>query len=49
MYMQNPAKAKVTRKFIVAEAIYYNWGDMAPLPQLVGSKHTSSHTPHLML
>ncbi len=32
---QNPAKAKVTRKFIVAEAIYYNWGDVAPLPEMV--------------
>ena len=32
---QNPAKAKVTRKFLVAEAIYYNSGDMAPLPRLV--------------
>lgn len=32
---QNPAKAKVTRKFIVAEALYYNWGDLAPLPKLV--------------
>ena len=32
---QNPAKAKVTRKFLVAEGIYYNSGDMAPLPRLV--------------
>ncbi|XP_064386088.1 serine palmitoyltransferase 1-like [Halichondria panicea] len=32
---KNPAKAKVTRKFMVAEALYYNWGDLAPLPKLV--------------
>jgi serine palmitoyltransferase len=32
---KNPAKAKVTRKFIIAEAIYMNYGDMAPLPKLV--------------
>lgn len=32
---QNPAKAKVTRKFLVAEGIYYNSGDLAPLPRLV--------------
>ena len=33
--LQNPAKAKVTRKFLVAEAVYLNYGDMAPLPRLV--------------
>lgn len=32
---QNPAKAKVTRKFIVAEALYLNSGDLCPLPKLV--------------
>ena len=25
----------MTRKFIVAEALYYNWGDLTPLPKLV--------------
>ena len=34
-HMQNPAKAKVTRKFIVAEALYLNSGDLCPLPKLV--------------
>jgi len=33
--LKNPAKAKVTRKFIVAEGFYLNWGDLAPLPKLV--------------
>lgn len=32
---QNPAKAKVTRKFIIAEALYLNSGDLCPLPKLV--------------
>ena len=32
---QNPAKEKVTRKFIVAEALYMNYGDLCPLPKLV--------------
>lgn len=32
---QNPAKEKVTRKFLVAEALYMNHGDFCPLPKLV--------------
>lgn len=36
--VQNPAKAKVTRKFIVAEGLYVNYGDLAPLPQLVSGQ-----------
>lgn len=32
---KNPAKAKVTRKFIVAESLYMNYGDLVPLPKLV--------------
>jgi serine palmitoyltransferase len=32
---KNPAKEKVTRKFIVAEALYMNHGDLCPLPKLV--------------
>ena len=35
--VQNPAKAKVTRKFIVAEGLYVNYGDLAPLPQMVSA------------
>ena len=35
LQLQNFAKAKVTRKFLVAEGIYYNSGDIAPLPRLV--------------
>lgn len=30
-----PAKAKKTRRFLVAEAIYMNTGEMCPLPRLV--------------
>ena len=32
---QNPAKAKKMRKFIVAEGLYLNYGDLAPLPKMV--------------
>ena len=35
LFCQNPAKEKVTRKFIVAEGLYMNSGDLAPLPKLV--------------
>ncbi len=35
MFVLNPAKAKVTRKFIIAEALYMNYGDVVPLPRLV--------------
>ena len=39
--LQNPAKAKVTRKFIVAEGLYANYGDLAPLAPMVSGKHLS--------
>lgn len=32
---RNPAKAKKTRRFLVAEAIYMNTGEVCPLPRLV--------------
>uniref|UniRef100_A0A2M4AD19 Serine palmitoyltransferase 1 n=2 Tax=Anopheles triannulatus TaxID=58253 RepID=A0A2M4AD19_9DIPT len=32
---RKPAKAKKTRRFLVAEAIYMNTGEMCPLPRLV--------------
>lgn len=32
---RNPAKAKKTRRFLVAEAIYINTGEVCPLPRLV--------------
>ena len=35
---QNPAKAKKTRKVIVVEGLYLNYGDLAPLPKLVELK-----------
>ena len=38
---QNPAKEKVTRKFIVAEGLYMNSGDLAPLPKLVSKSFVS--------
>ncbi|XP_071954415.1 serine palmitoyltransferase 1-like isoform X2 [Antedon mediterranea] len=35
---KNPKKAKVTRRFIVTEALFINYGDIAPLPKLVEFK-----------
>ncbi|PVD22741.1 hypothetical protein C0Q70_15997 [Pomacea canaliculata] len=35
---RNPKKAKVTRKFLVVEGIYANYGDICPLPRLVELK-----------
>lgn len=35
LFVQNPAKAKKTRKVIIVEALYLNYGDLAPLPKLV--------------
>ncbi|XP_035901674.1 serine palmitoyltransferase 1 [Anopheles stephensi] len=32
---RNPAKAKKTRRFLVAESIYMNTGEVCPLPRLV--------------
>ena len=34
-YIQNPKKAARTRRFIIAEAIYMNTGELCPLPRLV--------------
>uniref|UniRef100_A0A8D3A3J8 Serine palmitoyltransferase 1 n=1 Tax=Scophthalmus maximus TaxID=52904 RepID=A0A8D3A3J8_SCOMX len=36
---KNPRKARVTRKFIVAEGLYINTADICPLPQLVELKY----------
>ena len=36
--LKNPKAAKVTRKFIVAEAIYTNTGEMCPVDQLIKFK-----------
>ena len=46
--MQNPAKAKVTRKFIVAEGLYANYGDLAPLPQMVSRVVAETATVHVL-
>ena len=35
---QNPKKAKVTRRFLLIEGLYINYGDICPLPQLVSVK-----------
>ena len=35
MFIQNPSKAKMIRKFIVAEGLYMNSGDLVDLPKLV--------------
>jgi len=36
---KNPKKAKVTRRFMVIEGLYINYGDICPLPRLVELKH----------
>lgn len=36
--LQNPRKARVTRKFIVVEGLYINTADICPLPKLVNRK-----------
>lgn len=36
---KNPRKARVTRKFIVAEGLYINTADICPLPELVKLKY----------
>lgn len=33
--LQNPRKARVTRKFVVVEGLYINTADICPLPELV--------------
>lgn len=35
---KNPKKASVTRRFLVVEGIYVNYGDIAPLPKLIELK-----------
>ncbi|GIY82357.1 serine palmitoyltransferase 1 [Caerostris darwini] len=35
----NPKKAKVTRRFLVIEGIYMNYGDICPLPKMVELKN----------
>lgn len=37
--LRNPKKAKVTRKFLVVEALYVNTGDICPLDQLIRLKN----------
>eukprot|EP00795_Rhopilema_esculentum_P004433 gene4433-20669_t len=37
--IKNPKKAKSTRRFLVVEGIYANYGDIAPLPKLVELKN----------
>ncbi|XP_066461100.1 serine palmitoyltransferase 1 [Eleutherodactylus coqui] len=36
---KNPRKARVTRRFIIAEGLFMNTGDICPLPQLVELKY----------
>jgi len=36
---KNPRAAKVTRKFIIAEGIYTNTGELCPLPKLIEFKY----------
>lgn len=35
LFLKNPRKARVTRRFIVVEGLYMNTGDICPLPELV--------------
>ncbi|XP_062519443.1 serine palmitoyltransferase 1-like isoform X2 [Corticium candelabrum] len=35
----NPRKAKVTRRFMVVEGLYMNYGDICPLPELIALKY----------
>lgn len=37
--IKNPKKAKVTRRFLVVEGIYTNYGDIVPLPKLIELKN----------
>jgi len=36
---KNPKKAEVTRRFLVVEGIYMNYGDVAPLPKIIELKN----------
>lgn len=36
---KNPKKAKVTRRFMVVEGLYMNYGDICPLPKLIELKY----------
>lgn len=36
---KNPKKAAVTRRFLVVEGLYANYGDIVPLPKLIGLKN----------
>ncbi|XP_029639929.1 serine palmitoyltransferase 1 isoform X2 [Octopus sinensis] len=36
---KNPKKARITRKFVVVEAIYVNHGDICPLPKIIELKY----------
>lgn len=37
IFLQNPKKASVTRRFLVIEGISVNYGDIAPLPKIVSN------------
>jgi len=37
--IKNPKKAKITRRFLVVEGLYVNYGDLAPLPKLLELKY----------
>ena len=34
-FIQDPKKAAATRKFLVVEGLYFNVGDICPLPELI--------------
>ena len=37
IFLKNPKKASVTRRFLVIEGISVNYGDIAPLPKIVSN------------
>jgi hypothetical protein len=39
LLFQNPRKARITRRFLVVEGLYINYGDICPLKKLVELKY----------
>lgn len=37
--LKNPKKAKATRRFLIIEGLYLNYGDLCPLPRMVDLKY----------
>lgn len=39
--LQNPKKAKATRRFLIVEGLYQKYGDICPLPKLVNNANNT--------